>query len=122
MGRIIRSQQIRSPPLYPPILWSVNPRVELGIPRTQNAVESWHRRLNILVGGAHIGIFKLIKELQKEQHQVEAQIESIVRGEPAKKQKAAEKCREERIMSIFREKSSYDTSNFFRGIAHNLHF
>lgn len=120
--RILRGQQIRASPLFPPALWSVSARVEWGIPRTQNTVESWHRRLEVLVGRAHVGVFKLIKELQKEQQQVEVQIECILRGEPRKKQKMCDKHREERLMSICNARASYTTTDFLRGIAHNLHF
>ena len=73
--RVLQGQEMRSPPLFPPSLWSVHDRMELGVPRTQNKVEAWHRRLEILVGSAHVGIFKLITELQKEQKNVEEQIE-----------------------------------------------
>ncbi|POG73192.1 hypothetical protein GLOIN_2v1454966, partial [Rhizophagus irregularis DAOM 181602=DAOM 197198] len=43
---------IRGAPLFPPELWSVHDSIETGIPRTQNIVEAWHRRWNILVGKA----------------------------------------------------------------------
>ena len=35
---------IHNLPLFPPALWSVYDSTELGIPRTQNVVEAWHRR------------------------------------------------------------------------------
>ena len=70
-----------SPPLFPPSLWSVHDRMELGVPRTQSKVEAWHRRLEMLVGSAEVGIFKLITELQKKQKNMEEQIECIIRRE-----------------------------------------
>jgi len=59
----------------------------MGIPRTQNNVEAWHRRWEILVGQSHIGVYRMIEELQKEQQSVDLQVESIIRGEqrPTKK-------------------------------------
>ena len=59
----------------------------MGIPQTQNNVEAWHRRWEILVGQSHVGVYKMIEELQKEQQNVDFQIECIIRGEqrPAKK-------------------------------------
>ena len=119
--RVLRGQQIRAAPLFPPALWSVNARVDLGIPRTQNTVEFWHRRFGVLVGRVHVGVFKLIKELQKEQQQVEVQIECILRGGPRKKQKLDDKRREDRILSICAARFSYNTCDFLRSIAHNLH-
>ncbi|CAB4439709.1 unnamed protein product [Rhizophagus irregularis] len=85
-GRIRRTTRsgniIRSDPLFPPSIWSVTDNIEYTFPRTQNVVEAWHRRWNTLVGHAHIGIFKIIKEIQYEQNQVENNIESILRGAP----------------------------------------
>jgi len=50
--------------------------------RTSNNAEAWHRRWNELVGRAHIILFTLIKELQKEQSKFDADIEAILRGAP----------------------------------------
>jgi len=52
------------------------------IPRTQNNIEAWHRRWECLVGESHVGVYHLIKELQKEQNNTEIMIESILRGVP----------------------------------------
>ena len=60
-------------------LWSVHDSMELGIPRTQNFIEAWHRHWGTLVGQSHVGIYTIIKEFQKEQQQVELQVESILR-------------------------------------------
>ncbi|XP_035232318.1 uncharacterized protein LOC118204106, partial [Stegodyphus dumicola] len=35
---------VRVPSMFPPALWSVFDSLQLGTPRTQNAVEAWHRR------------------------------------------------------------------------------
>lgn len=48
--------------------------VELGIPRTQNAVESWHNRWKSLLGRPHVGVIKTMVELQKEEHTIQAKI------------------------------------------------
>ena len=62
--RITRSGNvIRSDPLFPPSLWSVT---------------------EVLVGGTHVGIFKMITEIQKEQNRVKLETESILRGLPRK--------------------------------------
>ncbi|CAG8598173.1 6965_t:CDS:2 [Paraglomus brasilianum] len=61
--------------------------MEYAFPRTQNSVEAWYRRWDTLVGSAHIGVFKIIKKLQKEQNQVELEIEVNVRGAPQHSQR-----------------------------------
>ena len=62
-GRVVRTLRtgnvVRSEPLFPPSLWSVTENIEYTFPRTQNSVEAWHRRWEILVGRAHVGLFKL---------------------------------------------------------------
>lgn len=70
------------PPLFPPEIWSVSDLVELGYPKTQNIVEGWHNRWNNLIGKAHIGVYKIVEEMLKEQQQLEIQIENINHGAP----------------------------------------
>ncbi|RGB27103.1 hypothetical protein C1646_630756 [Rhizophagus diaphanus] len=85
LGRIIRQMRngnvTRDSPPFPPALWSVYDSIQLGIPRTQNIVEAWHHRWGTLVGEPHVGVFTIIKELQKEQQQVDCQVECILHGE-----------------------------------------
>jgi len=57
----------RSPPLFPPEFWSVSHNNELDIPRTQNKVESWHKRWKTLIGADHIGCLHIVSEMKKEQ-------------------------------------------------------
>jgi hypothetical protein len=122
-GRIrrhTRNNVIRDPPQFPPALWSVYDSMELGIPRTQNNVEAWHRRWGTLVGESHVGIYTIIKELQKEQQQVEVQVECIIRGEERPKQKKNLIDKEKRIRTILDDREDYSEMDFLRGIAHNL--
>ncbi|CAG8847526.1 40219_t:CDS:2, partial [Gigaspora margarita] len=69
---------IWSEPSFPPDFWSVSENIEFAYPRTQNVIEDWHRRWEILVSCAHLGVFKIIKELRKEQNKVEVSIEAIL--------------------------------------------
>jgi len=111
---------VRSPPLFPPAFWSVIDNMEYTFPRTQNSVEAWHRRWDTLVGSAHIGIFKIIKKLQKEQNQVELEIEANVRGAPRPPQKRQVIERENRIQTVFNNRDNMSLEDFLRGIAHNI--
>ncbi|CAB4425523.1 unnamed protein product [Rhizophagus irregularis] len=61
--------------------------VESGYPRMQNTVEGWHQRWGSLIGRAHVGIYTIIDEMRKEQHQTELQIESIICGEERPRQR-----------------------------------
>ena len=111
---------IRLAPLFLSQLWSIYDLNEMGIPRTQNNIEAWHRRWEVLVGQSHIGVYKMIEELQKEQRNVDLQVKSIICGEqrPARKRTLIE--RETRIMIIVNDRENCTVMDFLRGIAHNL--
>jgi len=68
LGRVRKTLRngnvIRGLPLFSPELCSV---FNQNIPRTQNNIEAWHRCWECLVGESHVGVYHLIKDLQKEQ-------------------------------------------------------
>ena len=76
--------------------------------------------LEILVGQSHIGVYRMIEELQKEQQSIDLQVESIIRGErwPTKKKTLIE--REKRILMIVDDRENHSVMEFLRGIAYNL--
>ena len=54
-------------PKYILTFWSVAKADTKRIyPRTPNSVESWHRRVNHIIGKTHIGIYKFISKLKLE--------------------------------------------------------
>ena len=67
-----------------------------------------------------MGVFTIIKELQKEQQQVGVQAERILRGEQRPNQKRNMIDRERRIMTIINNREDYSEMDFLRGIAHNF--
>ncbi|CAG8760366.1 21340_t:CDS:2, partial [Gigaspora rosea] len=93
----------RSEPLFPPTFWSVVDNIEHAYPRTQNSVEGWHRRWDVLVGCAHVGIFRILNEIQKEQNRVELDIEAILRGAPRPPQRRHNIEREQCIQIVFND-------------------
>ena len=123
-GRIRRIMRngtvVRTDPLFPPSLWSVTDNIENDFPRTQNFVEAWHRRWETLVGRAHVGVFKIIKEIQNEQNQVQLNIESILRGAPRPSQRRQDREREIRIQTVYNDRENRSIMDFLRGIAHNF--
>ena len=125
-GRIRRTSRsgnmVRSAPLFPPSIWSVADNIEQAFSRIQNNVEAWHRRWETLVGRAHIGVFKIIKEIEKEQNQVELKAESIMWGASRSSQRRQDREREIRIQTVYSDRENRPLINFLRGIAHNLSF
>ncbi|KAL4120968.1 hypothetical protein QTP88_013562 [Uroleucon formosanum] len=98
-------------------LWSV---FNQNIPRTQNTIEAWHRCWECLVGESHIGVYHLIKELQKEQKNTEIMIESIFRGVPRPHSKKKNEQREVRIQNVIQNQGNVPVMEFLRGIAYNM--
>ena len=126
LGRIRRTfrngSASRHPPLFPPDLWSIYENNNLGLPRTQNKVEAWHRRWETLIGRAHVGVHFLLQNLQKEQQHVANEVELIVRGEPRPSLKKQDEQRKKRIQTIVNDRGNRSVMDFLRGIAHNLSF
>ncbi|CAF1076003.1 unnamed protein product [Rotaria sordida] len=119
--RILRNGRVqRHNPLYSPEMWSVFDNMEFAFPRTQNKVEAWHRRWETLIARAHVSIFTMIKQIQKEQNEVEMEIEQSMRGEPAPKKRKEDENREARIQNVIADRGNRSTIDFLRGIAHNL--
>ncbi|CAG8519713.1 8029_t:CDS:2, partial [Scutellospora calospora] len=114
--------EIRSEPLFPPKFWSVCNNMEFAFPRTQNSVEGWHRRWETLVNCAHAGVFKIIKEIQKEQTNVEVSIEAVLRGAPRPQQRKHIVEHEQRIQVVFNDRDNWSLMEYLRGIAHNVYF
>ena len=50
-------------PQFPPVSWSCFERVYLGLPRTTNALEGWHHKLNTLLRRAHANMWTLLEQL-----------------------------------------------------------
>lgn len=118
--RTLRNGNVyQTDPLFPPSLWSVTDNIEYAFPRTQNSVEAWHRRWETLVGRAHVGVFKIIKEIQNEQHQVELNVESILRGAPRPSQRRQDRERENRIQTVYND---CENRNFFEELLIIFHF
>jgi hypothetical protein len=57
----------RQLPQFPPSMWSVIDSHRTEVPLSQNALESWHNRWNILLGRRKNNIYKTISEMIKEQ-------------------------------------------------------
>jgi hypothetical protein len=111
---------IRQAPLSPPNEWSVFENAEFGFPRTQYKVEAWHRTWKTLIGRAHVGLFRIINEIKKEDIEVETEIERIISCEPAPKMRKIDEDREKRLQTIIRSRNTKTTMQFIREIVNNL--
>ena len=49
--------------------------------RTNNSLESWHRHLKGTVSCAHPNVFKIVRELHREQGKVEQELRAVRQGQ-----------------------------------------
>jgi len=101
-------------PMFPPNLWSVFDQNVLGIPRTQNYAESFHRYIHTVIGRPHIGVFHLLIELQKNTKTTNAEIEKIERGNPPPKKKPKFVIKEKNIDLILIKKKRIQQTWLFK--------
>ena len=106
-------------PLFPIRMWNHHHEAPIGIPRTTNAVEAWHRSYNATIGCHHPNIWKFINALKREQGLVEAKQAKFIGGEkPAKRTK--NKANEEALTNLVQGYLSRPPLEFLRGVAHRF--
>ena len=64
----------------------------------------------------------MVKQIQKEQNEVEMEIEKSIRRELCQKQRKEDESRELKIQNIIVDRNSRSTIDSLGGIAHNLSF
>jgi len=67
LGRPTRGVQSRRPSLFPINLWNCYSSAADGLPKTNNAVEGWHRSFSSLISSHHPTIWKFIDGIKKDQ-------------------------------------------------------
>lgn len=95
-------------PRYPPSLWTTNHENGMAS-RTQNYLESFHSKINRVIGASHVGVFRLMGELQKEIIEQEHEIAQALNGTGRKGPKGKFKERNKRIETILSNRDSYKT-------------
>jgi hypothetical protein len=66
---------------FPIECWNVNIRVTNELPRTNNSIEAWHRSFQQTLECHHPSVYKLVKQIRKEQDFTEQRIERFRQGE-----------------------------------------
>ena len=86
---------------YAPAAWNQYNSVIQGYARTNNQSEGWHNRFQLLVGRNHPGIYAFIRELIKEQADIEYTLRDLSLGKKVKSlPKGRLQQREEKISAI----------------------
>ena len=58
IGRLRNRRNARAAPLFSTDIWNVHGQVENGLPRTNNSIEGWHRRMQSAVSAHHPNIWR----------------------------------------------------------------
>ena len=121
IGRLYRRRRL--PPRYAISLRNMNERTLCELPRTNNAVEGWHRAFQTSVGASHPSIFKLIEKLHLEQSGSERILAKLHAGETfAKFSKKKYEKLNDRLETILADYDFRFKIDFLKGLALNLKF
>lgn len=106
---------------YDTEFWSVCDMLEENFPRTQNSVEAWHRRLKVVVGKKHAGLYSLIENLAKEVIVAKSAIEKVKSGnvQPRNKKNCS---KNQNLKAVFNNIQCMDKTDYLKAIAVNLAF
>jgi hypothetical protein len=107
---------IRNRPRCPPKIWSIAENNALGMPRTSNSVEAWHRRWENLVNVSHAGLYKFIEEINKEINSSEGTIQSVLAGQPKPPQKKEIMDAQKRIQNVISNKNNLSLADFVTSV------
>lgn len=110
----------RAQPIFDHKIWNMYERAVNELPRTNNNVEGWHRKLQSSVSSHHPNIWKFLDVLRREQDLNNLQIAQLVGGHAPEPQRKKYKASNERIVNIVRDFSNRSLLDYMRGIAHNI--
>lgn len=121
IGRLRRRRQ-RAQPTFPVDVWNVYNNVQNSLPRTNNSVEGWNRKIQTAVSAHHPNIWRFLGILKREQSINNTHIDQLLGGHSPPAQRKKYRDNNARIMKIVREFEERETVDFLRGIAHNIAF
>lgn len=70
---------------FPRPLWNHYDNMSTESIRTNNALEAWHRSLKRIVGSAHPNVFKIVRDLIKENTRVETELRMLRMGQETRR-------------------------------------
>ena len=103
-------------------MWNMHQRAEYELPKTNNAVEGWHRSFQSNVGSYHPTIWKFISFIQREQDLQQVHCAQMQAGHSSQTSRKKYVDASIRILSIVRSYRDRSIIDYLRGIAYNLSF
>ena len=107
-------------PLFDMELWNMYNQTIDDLPRTNNAVEGWHRSFQANVGAYHPNFWRFIDILKREQNLTQVNIAQARAGHPAEPQRRRYQDSNQRIKNIVQDYPNRNIMQYLRGLAHNI--
>ena len=108
--------------MFPPAMWNVYDRAITDDLRTNNSLEGWHRRFNMIIAKHHPNIFEFLDRLKSEQAHTDTCFEQFIAGQAPKSQSRKIKSVNARIYRIVQDYENRPILEYLRGIALNLQY
>ncbi|KAL3853327.1 hypothetical protein ACJMK2_016875 [Sinanodonta woodiana] len=105
-------------------IWSVHSRVANSLPRINNAVERWHRKMLSAVSCLHpnTSVWSFLRILKREQSLNNVNLNQIFGGDLPEQPKMKNKDCSSRITNIVADFDNHDTIEYLKAIAYNINF
>ena len=114
------SRRHRRSPLFEISMWSCFERVNTDLPRTNNALEGWHRAFLQQMSSHHPTIWKFLDALKREQDLRDIHIAKIRAGSTNMKSSKKYRDLDERLKKLVATFDEYTLLQYLRAVAHNL--
>ena len=101
-------------------MWNMNDRVEEDLPRTNNHIEGWHRKMNSAMGSCHPNIWKFLDVIMKEQGLTDVKLNQAQGGHVAPPQRRVYRNASRRLAVVVQDFPNRQILDFLRGVAYNF--
>lgn len=101
-------------------LWNIYDRVLSNLPRSNNAVEGWHKAFASRVVIAHPTVAKLAEKIRREQSKFEIDIAQILQGHQPKPKRAVYRKLDERISRVVFSYNPLEISQYLGNLSPSI--
>ena len=119
IGRLLRRHR-RAVPVFESSMWNVHSRVCNNLPRTNNAVEGWNRKMQAAMSCNHPNIWSFLRVLRREQSLNNVQLSQLFAGHTPQQPRKKYKDCSIRISNIVSDFQNRDILDYLKAIALNI--
>lgn len=118
---ILGNTKAKKGPRFQIALWNLNERFLNNEMLTTNIVESWHRRINVIVGANSVNVNLLLIHLQRESLKISNDICNIESGRSIEHRSSQISSNKEHVRIILENGDKYENNfKFIKAIAKNI--